>query len=314
MEHKEILEEHLYKKQNDHWWPFGGQLFSPVLSTGHSAQTVTYQIFPLTMQWWNTPSNSRFLTMSSLKLLMIRYMPRILSMHHVIRSIHHPSSDKFSQGWPHDSPLFLFKRSTTFQLQFTRSDFASKTQAHRLAPARSLMFLALGVYRHTRRSMGSRQRPFQDYPRSVTSIPFYFKSCLKPTRIYPPVAYRKHLIRDSTSPRFIRYVYGFDLLSDRICLVSIANGFGISSIIRVCFSNDSRCATLHALLYVSFASAGHHLRSFLKSFIGFTLHQWSSVTWTLGHLLPQACLLRIHKSRAKDKTYIWLSVWWKTKN
>jgi hypothetical protein len=26
------------------------------------------------------------------------------------------------------------------------------------------------------------------------------------------------------------------------------------------------------------------------------------------------CLLRIDKVIAKDKTYIWLSVWWKTKN
>jgi len=31
-------------------------------------------------------------------------------------------------------------------------------------------------------------------------------------------------------------------------------------------------------------------------------------------LLRQRCLLWIDKARAKDKTYIWVSVWWKTTN
>jgi hypothetical protein len=35
--------------------------------------------------------------------------------------------------------------------------------------------------------------PFQDYPRSVPFISFYFNTCLKITRLYPPDAYRKHL-------------------------------------------------------------------------------------------------------------------------
>jgi hypothetical protein len=30
--------------------------------------------------------------------------------------------------------------------------------------------------------------------------------------------------------------------------------------------------------------------------------------------LIESCLLLIDKERAKDKTYIWVSVWWKTKN
>ncbi len=57
-------------------------------------------------------------------------------------------------GRPHDYPLLLLKCSTTFQPQFTRSDFVLKTKAHRLTRARSLMFLDLRVYRHTSRSTG----------------------------------------------------------------------------------------------------------------------------------------------------------------
>jgi hypothetical protein len=37
---------------------------------------------------------------------------------------------------------------------------------------------------------------------------------------YPSTVYRKHDIRDFDTPRFMFYVYGFDLL-DRICLVFI---------------------------------------------------------------------------------------------
>jgi hypothetical protein len=39
-------------------------------------------------------------------------------------------------------------------------------------------------------------------------------------RIYPPDAYRKHPIRDFGAPRFMFYVYGFDLF-DRVWLVFI---------------------------------------------------------------------------------------------
>jgi hypothetical protein len=38
--------------------------------------------------------------------------------------------------------------------------------------------------------------------------------------MYPPVAYREHPILDFGAPRFMFYVYGFDL-SDRIWLVSL---------------------------------------------------------------------------------------------
>ena len=48
----------------------------------------------------------------------------------------------------------------------------------------------------------------------------FLKPCLKISHIYPPVGYRKHPIRDYGVPRFMFYVYGFEL-SDRICLVSI---------------------------------------------------------------------------------------------
>jgi hypothetical protein len=33
-----------------------------------------------------------------------------------------------------------------------------------------------------------------------------------------------------------------------------------------------------------------------------------------GSWLRTSCLLWVDKARAKDKTYIWVSVWWKTKN
>ena len=64
--------------------------------------------------------NDRFPSMHSLKIEKI-----------LIRSIHLPSSVKCSKGYAHGSPLILLKHST-FQPHFRRSDFASKTQAHRL--------------------------------------------------------------------------------------------------------------------------------------------------------------------------------------
>jgi hypothetical protein len=33
-----------------------------------------------------------------------------------------------------------------------------------------------------------------------------------------------------------------------------------------------------------------------------------------GLVVKESCLLWIKKERVKDKTYIWVSVWWKTKN
>jgi hypothetical protein len=68
------------------------------------------------------------------------------------------------------------------------------------------------------RRVSSIWRPFQGYPRSIPSIPFYFNSCLKATLIYPPASYRKHLLRDAGAPWFMFSVYGFDL-SERVSLV-----------------------------------------------------------------------------------------------
>ena len=83
--------------------------------------------------------------------------------------------------------------------------------------------------------IGFSEVPLQGYPRSVTAIPFYFKSCLKATRIYHPAAYRKHLIRDSGAPRFMLHVYGFDL-SDRIWLVSIVMALVVACLLGCVFS------------------------------------------------------------------------------
>jgi hypothetical protein len=167
------------------------------------------------------------------------------------------------------------------------------------------MFLDLRVYRHTRRSMGSRQRPFQGYPRNIPSIPFYFNSCLKTTRMYPPVSYRRHLLRNSGAPWFMFYAYGFDL-SDRIWFVSLVMTLIVTCVFTtilvvtplrirfvrqnlvcvpsddfdscLCFYNDSRCDTLHAFLCVSFAWAAHDVRSFWKLY-RLTAHHSSSVTF-----------------------------------
>jgi hypothetical protein len=64
------------------------------------------------------------------------------------------------------------------------------------------MWIRWRVYRHTRRCIGSQQAPLEGYSRSVTSISFSFISCLKTTLIYSPNAFRKHLIRVSSAPRF----------------------------------------------------------------------------------------------------------------
>jgi len=62
--------------------------------------------------------------------------------------------------------------------------------------------------------------------RRVTSIPFFLKPCLKTTRIYPPVVYRKHPIRDFDTPRFMFYV----------CLVSIVMTFVVAYLLGCVFS------------------------------------------------------------------------------
>ncbi len=133
------------------------------------------------------------------------------------------------------------------------------------------MSIVLRIYPHTRRSLGSSQRLFQGYPRRVTSIPFFLKPCLKATRIYPPAAYRKHPIGDFGAPRFMFYVYGFDL-SDRIWLVAIVMALVVPCLLGCFFYiifwmeliNDSRRFTLHTFLFVSFAEAAHDVCSFLK--------------------------------------------------
>ena len=74
-------------------------------------------------------------------LLTTRYMSRILSIHHVICSLHHPSSFKFSRGWPHGSVLLLFKCFTTFQPQFRLSNFTPNPQDHRFPPRKEFNVL-----------------------------------------------------------------------------------------------------------------------------------------------------------------------------
>jgi hypothetical protein len=56
-----------------------------------------------------------------------------------------------------------------------------------------------------------------------------------PHSFSPPVVYRKHPIWDFGDPRFMFYVYGFDL-SDRICLVSIVMFFVAASYLGCVFS------------------------------------------------------------------------------
>jgi hypothetical protein len=73
------------------------------------------------------------------------------------------------------------------------------------------------------------------FQRHVTFIPFFLKPCLKVTNIYLPAAYRKHPIRDFGAPRFILYVYGFDL-SGRIWLVSIVMVLVVASLVGCVFS------------------------------------------------------------------------------
>jgi hypothetical protein len=75
--------------------------------------------------------------------------------------------------------------------------------------------------------------------------------------MFPPVVYRKHLIRDSDTVWFMFYVYRFEL-SDRIWLVSIlwhSDGFDSYLFILVCFFNDSHCVTWHTffvcIIYLS---------------------------------------------------------------
>jgi hypothetical protein len=50
------------------------------------------------------------------------------------------------------------------------------------------------------------------------------KPCLKITLIYSPDTYSKHPVRDFGSPKFMIYVYGFEL-SGRIWLVCIVTEF-----------------------------------------------------------------------------------------
>jgi hypothetical protein len=93
---------------------------------------------------------------------------------------------------------------------------------------------------------GSQQIPFQGYPRSVTSMSFSFKSCLKATLIYPSVVFRKHLIRDSGDLRFMFNVYGFDLL-ERIWIVSI-----VMTLVVVCLFGCICSTILVFPPYISF--------------------------------------------------------------
>ncbi len=71
---------------------------------------------------------------------------------------------------------------------------------------------------------------FQGYPRRVSSTPFFLKSCLKTTRIYPPVTYRKH--SEVHLLRRIRFVR-----QDLVCVHSDA--FGSFLLTGVCIFNDS---------------------------------------------------------------------------
>ncbi len=102
------------------------------------------------------------------------------------------------------APLQPFYTPTTVQT----IRFGINNQVHRLTIGRSFVSLNLRIYRQTRRPIGSNQRLFQGYPPRLTSIPFFLKSCRKSTRMFLPDTYRKHLIRDSDSPRFMFCVYG----------------------------------------------------------------------------------------------------------
>ena len=122
------------------WWILS---FPPTNNNGtHTSPDLRHES-PSKISW--------LLSTPRLNLLTIRYMSKILSVYLVICSLHHPSSVKCFQSWPHDPPPLLFKGFPTFQPLFRHSQFTPNLQVHRFDRGGSLMFLGSRVYRHTRR-------------------------------------------------------------------------------------------------------------------------------------------------------------------
>ncbi len=123
------------------------------------------------------------------------------------------------------------------------------------------------------------QDPLEDYPRSVTSITFFFNSCLKTTLIYSLDTIRNQPIRDSGAPRFMFVVYGLELLVS-VWFVSI-----VLVLVVACLCGYVSSPILVVPLHISFCM--YHLSNRnmkthdgcqCLSFTSFCIHHSSSVT------------------------------------
>jgi hypothetical protein len=177
------------------------------------------------------------LSIHSLKFLIIHFMYRIPRVHHVIRSIILPSSDKRSKCYLHESSLILFNHST-FQRRVTSIPFFLKpcldlTSVH--------SFENLPAHEEVN---GIQTTPVPRLPMTCNIHPFLPRTVSQDLTHLPP-----RRIQKTPFQGFWRSEIHVLRLRIRLFRQDLAcvygDGFGSCFLIWVCFFNDYRWSTIH---------------------------------------------------------------------